>query len=124
MGLQGYPCIFYYKSNLNIIYLISSQSLHLTFPEGLLSLDPIYPVLRSCLATAPSAGRLDGRLPHLETWIVIVYDGNITDGLHDDAPDNIHPVSSCQDKDEGPASDDDTVKLHPSEYDIILSIVH
>ena len=109
---------------MNIIHLISSQLLHLTFPEGLLSLDQIYPVLRSCLATASSAGRLEGRLPHLETYIVIVYDGNISHVLHDDAPDNIRPVSRCQDKDEATASDDDTAKLHPSEYDIILSIVH
>ena len=114
----------YHKSSLNLIHLISSQSLHLTFPEELLSLDPIYPVLRSCLATAASAGRLEDRLPHLETWIVIVYDGNITDVLHDDAPDNIRPVSRCQDKDEATTSDDDTAKLHASKHDIILSIVH
>jgi hypothetical protein len=52
------------------------------------------------------------------------YDGNITDVLHDDALDNIRPVSRCQHKDEATAGDDDTAKLHPSENDIVLGIVH
>ena len=44
--------------------------------------------------------------------------------LHDDAPDNIRPVRRCQDKDEATASHDDTAKLHTSENDIVLDIVH
>ena len=40
---------------------------HLTLPEGLLNLDPIYPVLRSGVDSVPCGGKLYGRLLQLYT---------------------------------------------------------
>ena len=62
---------------------------HLTLPEGLLNLDPIYPVLRSGVDSVPCGGKLYGRLLQLYTSHIrlkSVY-----------SPDTLSPVGRCED---------------------------
>ena len=46
-----------------------------------------------------------------------------TENLHDDAPDNVCPVSRGEHDNEATADDDDTGKLHTTEDNPILSII-
>ena len=96
---------------------------HLTLPEGLLNLDPMYPVLRSGVDSVPCGGRLYGRLLHLYTSHIrlkTVYSPE----LPDDAPDTLSPVGRCEDYDESTADDDDASLLHAVEsYSIIYCII-
>ena len=72
--------------------------------------------------TAPLAGMLEGRRPHLKIKIFVERFLK-TQYLPDDVPDHFCPVGRGEDKDEAAAGDDDTGKLHAGEDYSVLIII-